>query len=731
MARAVALAAALLGLARARASELALARDVALRAAGPGWAVAAVADLDGDGRADLVWRREDDPGVVRLWLLDGARGAVREDVRLSAPGPGFGLAAVGDADGDGRADLVWTRPERGDVRLSRLAGGVVLEEVALPAMAPGWAVAAAGDLDGDGRVDLVWRREDGAGAARVWSLDGADLRREVTLPPASPGWKVVGVGDVDGDGRVELAWRREDDSGEVRVWWLDGATVLREVALPAVPAGWKVAALVDVDGDGRADVVWRRLDDGDDVRVWLLDGGTLREEVGLPPAEPGWRVAGAGDLDGNRRGDLAWVRLDGSGEARLWLLARASDTPVSLPMARFAQEADNWCWAASGQMITTFLGHPVSQCEQAGARLGLGPSTCCNLPRCSDPWYAHRCNGGGTPEFWRWGFRERCTFDQALSLGQLATELLAGRPVAFTWGWVERDGSVRSGHMMVAKGLHFADGVAWVEVLDPWKPCGVQGERSLITYETYVAGPDHVHRDDHFDIRWAPGHGLRSCVRTSPTWLTPGAPGLAEERAATQHAPGPAPARTAPRRNTSPSVAALQALFAARAAVPHGVPGLGLGEEAREATVGAPLRDQVVGLLELSGFSYGASPELVLRATGEVLVPVLVRGEVRLAVTLLQSGAGWIPTAIGREDLARRVTAAASRAPVGAGEPFLVRIPALHVELAAWRERGELVLQPLFDDPRLGLSSTTPLPATAVFQRLAPVARRVLEGQAG
>ncbi len=48
-----------------------------------GWEVIAVADFDGDGKADLAWRRQDETGEVRIWLLDGA-GGVKKDMGLPA-----------------------------------------------------------------------------------------------------------------------------------------------------------------------------------------------------------------------------------------------------------------------------------------------------------------------------------------------------------------------------------------------------------------------------------------------------------------------------------------------------------------------------------------------------------------------------------------------------------------------------------------------------------------------
>jgi hypothetical protein len=43
-------------------------------------------DFNKDGNSELAWRRQDDTGEVRIWLLDGA-GNVTKDIGLPAPGP--------------------------------------------------------------------------------------------------------------------------------------------------------------------------------------------------------------------------------------------------------------------------------------------------------------------------------------------------------------------------------------------------------------------------------------------------------------------------------------------------------------------------------------------------------------------------------------------------------------------------------------------------------------------
>lgn len=177
-------------------------------------------DLDGDGKADLVWRHTN--GSAAVWLLNGTA-APSSTGSLGVVGSTWQVAGVGDTDADGNADIIWRNTTTGAVSVW-LMNGVTLTSAGFPGTAStAWAIQGVGDLDGDGKADLVWRHTNGSAA--VWLLNG-------TAAPSSTGslggvgsaWQIRQVDDTDADGNADIIWSNTT-SGVVAVWLMDGVTM--------------------------------------------------------------------------------------------------------------------------------------------------------------------------------------------------------------------------------------------------------------------------------------------------------------------------------------------------------------------------------------------------------------------------------------------------------------------------------------------------------------------------
>jgi len=315
-----------------------------------GGEVSSAGDVDADGFADLLVgaRYTQDAsgtsvGAAFLYLgsASGLSAAPAWQVQGTSQNErmGAGVAAAGDTNGDGLADVLvgaagYTNGEdaEGACFLHRGEGGAL-------SPAPSWTiesdedhawmdgVAPGGDLDDDGYADVVC-------AAPRFSLGSGPLpglTGRVWLAPGGPG------------GPTGVSWTLTGT--------MDGDTV-----------GLRLEASADLDGDGRADLLLGPLPD-DVLRLGVFFGAS----VGLPSAPDEIlelvfedyfpRAIAPGDLDGDGFVDLVaghnlWDDPAGDSTQNLGRVGVLLGTPAGL-------EPDDE-WTPQGPVPQTELGGSVA-----------------------------------------------------------------------------------------------------------------------------------------------------------------------------------------------------------------------------------------------------------------------------------------------------------------------------------------------------------------------------------
>lgn len=141
------------------------------------------------------------------------------------------------------------------------------------------------------------------------------------------------------------------------------------------------------------------------------------------------------------------------------------------------QETNNWCWAATTQMLAQHFNITVTQCSLANQRFGR--TDCCNPQNQGSACpKTNNCNKPGWPMLDEVGlkFSESNT---ALSWEDLRKQIYCSKnPMGYAYGTPNV-----VGHVLVIKGYLTLNGTNYLVLNDPWQPC--VGQERIITYDEY------------------------------------------------------------------------------------------------------------------------------------------------------------------------------------------------------------------------------------------------------
>jgi uncharacterized protein YjdB len=228
----------------------------------------AIADLDGDGKADMIVVDGVAVVIYRNISTSGTITTGSFDAGISYPITGADGVVAGDVDGDGKQDIVVFDGNATNtvtvLRNSSTPGTISLATGVTFNTGTGPHTGAIGDIDGDGKPEIIVANYNAntvsvlRNTSSAGSITSGSFAAKVDYATGSLPYNLA-VADIDGDGKPDIVTGNNGD-GTV--------SVLRNTATSGVINSSSLAAKVgfvagtnpdvtvgDVDGDGKLDII--------------------------------------------------------------------------------------------------------------------------------------------------------------------------------------------------------------------------------------------------------------------------------------------------------------------------------------------------------------------------------------------------------------------------------------------------------------------------------------------
>lgn len=248
-----------------------------------GWEVVGTADFDNNNIADLVWRNNstDENGI---WLMQSSSSnsvSIRGTYFIDRAASGWSIEHVADVNNNGRQDLVWRNNTTGQNAVWEISFNSTIQAnnttqvlavgansasnpftrtanyFVTPTEAGTSTLAGIADFNGDNIADFLWTNGT-TGVTKIWTMtagtNGQVSRGQefnLTNTGANSGWEVAGIANVNVDSTPDLIWRNYT-SGANAAWLLNssstGITVGQTALIgSAIPKEWIIEDLKTLD----------------------------------------------------------------------------------------------------------------------------------------------------------------------------------------------------------------------------------------------------------------------------------------------------------------------------------------------------------------------------------------------------------------------------------------------------------------------------------------------------
>jgi subtilisin family serine protease len=186
------------------------------------WVIEGVGNFNNDNSPDIVWRNLGAGGETAFWFMNNnvlLNTAFATGTAPSSIPAGWRIEGVADMDNNGKNDLIW-RDYGGLAGFGSFIwymNGTALTNTAQIAssvpVGAEWKIAGVADFNNDGVKDLFWHNTS-TGQTAYWGMNSGygSIGSSTLMLPVANGWTAESVGDVNNNNIADFAWKAPDGS---------------------------------------------------------------------------------------------------------------------------------------------------------------------------------------------------------------------------------------------------------------------------------------------------------------------------------------------------------------------------------------------------------------------------------------------------------------------------------------------------------------------------------------